>query len=147
MASGGGWHVKDGVATMFARKLEYHLSGLDDLSGTWPRCGDDTWRVRRKLGKAHQIVGCLQLCFGGLHLRLGGLASLRCLIVVRARRPTVPQQRVLAVEVVAGLDQLALRGGEVGLRGAQSVEFILRFQPGHQLPGLHPVTHLQIIIQ
>ena len=72
----------------------------------------------------------------------GGLLRLLGLVVVRARGPALLEQRVLALEMVARLRQLALGGGEIGLRGAQRVELVLRLQACDHLPGLDPVAEL-----
>ena len=140
-------HVEDRVAPVLARKLDDHLAGLHDLAGARAGRGHDARGVRLELGEAHQIVGGLQLRFGGVDLRLGGLPRLRRLIVVRARRPALLEKRVLALEVVARLRQLALGGGEIGLRRAQGVQLVLRLQAGHHLPGLHPVAELEVALE
>ena len=92
-------------------------------------------------------MGGLELRLGGVDLRLGGLQRLRCLIVVDARGPALLEQRVLALEVVAGLRQLALGSHEIGLRGSQGIELVLRLEAGHELSRLHLVPHLQAVLQ
>ena len=89
----------------------------------------------------------LQLRFGGLHLRLGGFQRLGGLIVIGARGPAVPEQRVLAFEMIAGLGQLTLGGGEVGLRRAQGIELVLRLQASHQLSRLQLIPEPEIAFQ
>ena len=74
------------------------------------RC-DHTRCIRSELRKAHEVMRDLQLSFRRIDLRFGSLPPFLCLVKDRARRPSLPQQRFLALKAVAGFRQLRLRGG------------------------------------
>src|SRR5262249_59163974 len=130
-------HVEHRVAPILARKPDDHLSGLHDLACAGTSCCNYAWRIRLKLSEAHEIMRDLQLRLGGVDLRLSGLLRLLGLLMVCARGPTLLQQRVLALEVVARLGQLTLRGSQIGLRRAQAVELVLRFEARQDLSRFH----------
>ena len=76
-----------------------------------------------------------------------GLQRLRGLIVICSGGPTLLEQSILPLEMVARLRQLTLRSDEVGLRRAQCVAFILRFQSRDDLSGLEAVSELAIVFE
>ena len=83
-------------------------------------------------------MGGLQLRLGGVDLRLGGLQRLRGLIVVGARGPALLEQRVLALEVVAGLRQLALGGRRLACAARRALSSFCgsrRATAGRPAPG------------
>jgi hypothetical protein len=142
-----GRHVKDRVAPVLARDPNDHLSGLDHLTGARADSRQHTGCIRLELGEAHQIVCGLELRFGGVDLRLGGLKCLLRLIMIGPRGPALFEQRVLALEVIARLGQLPLGGRETGLRGPQGVALVLRLETSHQLPGLDPIAAPKVVFK
>jgi len=86
-------------------------------------------------------MGCLQLRFGGLHLGLRGLHFAFCLIEIRARDPTLGQERLLPLEMIGYLNELRLGRGEIGPRSAQRVHFVGGIETSDDLAGLDLVAN------
>jgi hypothetical protein len=85
--------------------------------------------------------------FRCLDLRLCGLQPLLGLIVVRARRPTLSEKRLLTLVVISRLRQLCLGCRQVRLGGAQCVQFVLRFKARNQLIWFDPVSDLKFVFE
>ena len=130
-------HIENRVAAVLAGHSRNHLPDLYDLAGSRTNRRQDARRVRFQFSEAYSVVRRLQLRFGCVNLRFSGIQGSGRLIVVRSRRPTIPEQTILTVEVVPGLGQLRLSGRHIRLRRAQCVQFVLRLQTGNDLTRLH----------
>jgi hypothetical protein len=140
-------YVKYRVTSGSSGNSNNHLSNLHDFTGARTDSGDYSRRVRLEFGKADLVICSLYLRLGSIDLRLRSLQCLLGLVVVCARGPALLEQRVLPLEVIAGLRQLTLRRNEVGLRRTQCIPFILRFQTRDYLSGLDPVPELAIVFK
>ncbi len=129
-------HVEDRVAAVLACHAVNHLAGLDDLAGLGAARGDRAGAVGMELGPAQPVLGDVELGLGGVDPRLDRLQRLARLVVADPGRPAVPQQGLLALVVVRGLDQLPLGGRELGARRAQGVLVVLGVEPGDDLTGI-----------
>ena len=98
-----GRNVEDRVATVFPRKPDDHLPGLNNFPGAGTYRGDYPRRIGLELGETHQVMCGMELSFGCIHLRLSRLLGLGRDIVIGARRPSLCEKRLLAVEVIARL--------------------------------------------
>jgi hypothetical protein len=125
--------------------LRMTCAGLHHLAGAGADRGHHARSVGLEFGEADQIVRGLELGFRGIDLRLRGLHLLFGLVVVRACRPTLIEQRVLALEVISRLRQLALGCRQGGLCGAQRIQLVLRLEPRHHLSRLDPVAKFSVI--
>ena len=93
-------NVKDSVPAGIARDREHHLTRLHHLPGFRGTAGDRAVQARLELGIADAILCDFDLGFGVIHRRLRRAQRLLGLIEIRACRPALLQQRVLAVEMI-----------------------------------------------
>ena len=132
--------VEDRVAAVLARHPEDHLARLHDLAGLGAARGDRAGAVGVELGPAQPVLGDVELRLGGVDPRLNGVEGLARLVVAHPGGPAVLEQRLLALVVVLGLDQLPARGRQLRARRPQRVLVVLRIEPGDDLTGGHLVA-------
>ena len=98
--------------------------------------------VRVELGVAQLFLRIAQLRLGRVDLRLGGLEPLLGLVELSTGGEALFHQRLLALEGVPRLGELALGRRQVGLGRAERVLLDQRVEPGHELPGLDAVSDI-----
>ena len=129
-------HIEHRIAAVLAGDPDDDLAGLHHLPRLRRRRDDNAAGIDMQLGIAHAVLGGLLLRLGGIELGARGFQRLLRLLELRTRCHVSRQQRPLAVEVALGLNELRLRGGDRGLRRAQGIQFVLRFELGDDLPRL-----------
>jgi len=139
--------MEDRIASVLASQLDDHLTGLRNFPYTGADRGQHTRRIGPELRKADPVLGEFDLCFGGIDLRLRRLQRLRRIVVVGARRPALLEERVLTFEVIACLCQLPARSGQIGLRRAQGVQLVLRFETRDELAGFDPIAKIDVALE
>ena len=85
-------------------KLEDHLSSLNHFSGFCAARSDDARGIRHQLGVAEIVLGDLELGLSVIDLSLRRTHRLEGRIVIGPGGEALPEQPVLPIESVAGLD-------------------------------------------
>ena len=93
-----------------------------------------------ELGIADAVLGDFELGLGVIHRCLRRAQRLLGLIEIRACRPALLQQRVLALEMIGILLQPTLGRRKRGARGTKRVQFVLRIEFCHHLVRRDAIT-------
>ena len=136
-----GGNIENGVTSALASEPHDHLARLHDF--TWLRADrcHDAFGICLELRKDHLVVRGFKLRLGGFNIRLGRPQISLRLIEICARRPSLPEERLLPLEMIADLVLLCLRRAEVGLCHAKCIELIQGLESTECLPRLHAITH------